>query len=983
MSSEFRRVLEHAYEHGYAVPSAQALQYLSNYEGLCPFGVACAHFVLAAYSNADPAFRAHDDADGVRHPITLESRRFVGKGQVFLHQWSTLQKSIYDLITTRWPVWRALDRLTKADISSQPASLRDSANSIELVFCGPGWPGLQFALAGFSSWHGWKLHFVMADVHACPSFYMDIARVVPEGMPIALLSPLLWAWTADSEIALLNVIEILTSDSSMHVAGFPTVDRDGLWNLNVWRLRLHDWKLAFEAYPTGYEAIRGDRCFRSEATSATRVFRNASLWRSYLANTWAELSASDDPLLWLVDLDLQIHAAHAQMYTCMGPSMREDAYLAKVGLTANFVKRHRVEVAHFSAENYVERCLDSSGWSDLATSSAIPLPVCLDREARLALEFALQRWNDFCSEEPLYLRVDLSSALLLLTHGGTVLDRQRSLNDAPISLSACCRKCVDDAHICAVHGMSRYTPSGLHVEVNLTDESLVFRSSRMGVPLLALNTTCSSHIAVGAPTLVNLHGFPSNLRVLHTAAVSGSPLHTTLPQIEVLFCCQSPELETDVRNSVHAHGWHVHSLVADPQQCFVFLQEVVTLLDETSVVVLISPLLWMWDARSSVALSQGLWLLRNHSEAKVLGFPTIHPDRTWRWNVRRIRHQYWKLTYTLPKSSKRVFSVPCSDAFACIMDALCATDDVTSGTRVFQSAAVFKTLFPRVGFDVDNPSNWLVDLDLQMHGEGLDVLTCTTLPMPEIDYVSRANLTTFLSEKHQVEVARFLGSQFELCLKGGNWFQVVQKGLVAPWCFRRDITYAFQGVSRWWKSLDPLNNFVVPEEGTFLALFRNGAAGMLPWDSDFDVKLYTAKHLTAEGFMNHTKDATFKSMEIEAYSYKGCGQDDYVLLRRPNITHHIGDMYIRGDQTMLDYPWRANLFGTEVRISPEHLHHIFFRRYRTPVRKLFGDGIVLQCFHPGHNACLPDCRDEDMPCDFEDDFVHVDCFDSAVEQHAS
>ena len=89
-----------------------------------------------------------------------------------------------------------------------------------------------------------------------------------------------------------------------------------------------------------------------------------------------------------------------------------------------------------------------------------------------------------------------------------------------------------------------------------------------------------------------------------------------------------------------------------------------------------------------------------------------------------------------------------------------------------------------------------------------------------------------------------------------------------------------------------------------------------------------------------------------------------MLLRRPNIVHHIGDAYVRGNQR--PQPWRARLFGTEVALSPEHLEHIFFVRYRTPVQKLFGDGIALQCFHPGHNACLPDCREPLTACEFED-----------------
>merc|ERR1712039_318185 len=125
--------------------------------------------------------------------------------------------------------------------------------------------------------------------------------------------------------------------------------------------------------------------------------------------------------------------------------------------------------------------------------------------------------------------------------------------------------------------------------------------------------------------------------------------------------------------------------------------------------------------------------------------------------------------------------------------------------------------------------------------------------------------------------------------------------------------------------------------------------------------------------MNKTTGPGFAKLEIEAYSYTGCGQDSYVLLRRPNITHHIGDMYVKGQQYRSHHPWKARLFGTDVHFNSAHLHHIFFTRYRTPVKKLFGtEGIPLQCVYSGHNACLPDCRDESLPCEFTDDFVHVD-----------
>lgn len=132
--------------------------------------------------------------------------------------------------------------------------------------------------------------------------------------------------------------------------------------------------------------------------------------------------------------------------------------------------------------------------------------------------------------------------------------------------------------------------------------------------------------------------------------------------------------------------------------------------------------------------------------------------------------------------------------------------------------------------------------------------------------------------------------------------------------------------------------------------------------------------------MNRTREPDFQRLELEAYSFNGCGQDSYVLLRRANITHHIGDVYMRGSQSLAEHPWKAKLFGVEVRLSSEHMNHIFFTRYRTPVRKLFGDGMPLRCSVPGHNACMPDCTDESQPCEFEDHFVHADTFLSEYDE---
>eukprot|EP00913_Durusdinium_trenchii_P002185 g2017.t1 len=336
-----------------------------------------------------------------------------------------------------------------------------------------------------------------------------------------------------------------------------------------------------------------------------------------------------------------------------------------------------------------------------------------------------------------------------------------------------------------------------------------------------------------------------------------------------------------------------------------------------------------------------------------MGFPLLSED-SWRWKVRRLRHQ---LNYPF------LFCQETIEEHTGLAGEPCAVG-FPSATRAFGAARVLRSLLSLVESDPDNPWNWLLDMDLQIHKAGTQVLSCAGWPMPEVDYLTRVTLTEHMTTKHQVELANFDGREDVYCIKGANWFQVAQKGLVAPYCFRRDVMKAFRRLRDWWTSLDA-RNFLVPEdrspvaakaadvfhgpsmsklswrgkisrklqsesgfsafqEGTFLALFRNGNAGIMPWDSDFDVKLYSEQDLTMEGFMNRTLEPEFKAMQIEAYAYDGCGQDSYVLLRQANITHHIGDAYVRGSQKT--HPWKARLFGTEIRLSPEHLEHIFFTR---------------------------------------------------------
>ncbi|CAJ1441083.1 unnamed protein product, partial [Effrenium voratum] len=588
---------------------------------------------------------------------------------------------------------------------------------------------------------------------------------------------------------------------------------------------------------------------------------------------------SGEETTWLVDLDLEIRAAH-RVYLCMGPPVSEDPYLAHARLTPWLARKYRIENADFGG-NQVQLCLGTAYGGEAFRSP------CLQHEARLALEKAVAWWGE-------RLQVGSLAATALLTDGRLPLS---SMGELELEV------CTEGTGLCDVAYGQDIPPQ---LVVDAEPHVCAFRSGRAPeVVLLRVRSRCQD------PSLeTRLYG--QRLPLVLPRPGLGGPEPEAAQDAHVLSCGPTP---------VALKAWKLHQ--GEELGCLDFLKRTLEGLDPDVPAILLSPLTHGWSERSSEALQEAArWIQRPAAGKVIIGFPLLTTENLWQWRVRRLRHQYWKLVFSPAEELSNVPGLgPCAVGFG-------------SGTRV-ASAGVLRALLSNVEEDPENRVNWLLDLDIQIQNAGVQVLSCFSWPMPEADYLQHVALTTKLTEKHQVEMADFDGRRQVLCIKGANWFQVAQKGLVAPYCFRRDVTQAFRRVYGWWTSLDP-RNFLVPEEGTFLALFRNGDAGIMPWDSDFDVKLYTEADITMEGFMNRTLEPSFQSMRIEAYAYDGCGQDNYLLLRQANITHHIGDAYVRGSQRRTSHPWRAKLFGVEVSLSPEHLQHIFFTRYRTPVRKLFG-----------------------------------------------
>lgn len=1019
-SDYFRSELVDAFSHGERLPVAEVEPHLPDPHAslpslgrtACPFTQAAALFTVAAAGAARhlasvPTGTSPAAMAPVAVPIELpsDSRQALEHGQELLRDWRPLRHSLYDLITTRWPIWRSLERVA-APFGTERVERRRKRFSVELVVCGDGWRGLREATAAFVEAQGWYAHYLWADVEACPAFYTSISGSLPGDAYVIQLSPLLWTWNVGLEEALVTAVSIIAGDPEIDIVGFPSLTEDLLWSLNVRRIQMRDWALRYSAYPTGYEFTRGDRCFACMATSATRVFRNVHLWKKLYATDVQGTIKVGTRSSWLVGADLHARRMGLRTYTCVTPPIPERNYLAEAQLTPVLSRLYGVEVAQFDDSIVATRCLELHDWAFLRTdlyAESLEVSHCIEQDAQMALAVLGRWWCASGNHRFLAAVPGVQTAPLLLTHGATLLQPgQMPRTPVPLELHACCSAGDPLAECPLPHAVEVV---GLPPDLQfVAGDALVVRSVRANATVLRL-LPCD---AVTAASLADLSAVRTAASVLDPAfaaeqATSGTVarealwpflrLHNTkrldikvlpaqLPpstgtvpsQVALLSCAPSAPLAGRIRTFAEKEGWVAFVEDIDLRGCLGFLQRSIGSVPDNFVAILLSPLLWGWsDEGAGRALAAAVSLAGQRGAGSILGFPTVSPSGEWQWRVRQIRNQYWKLMYALPRglSSQRAHVLAPRGGSPTVH---CAHGNAASSSKVFGASGHLRQLLSVVRNDPDNAFNWFVDLDLQTLEMGLPVISCLVAPLPEQDYLPRATLSKYLSTRYEVEVAEFIGERHERCLAGANWFEVLQKGLVAPWCFRRDVEKAFRDVHEWWTMLDPRKNFVVPEEGTFLAVFRNGASGMMPWDSDFDAKLYTESPLTVPEFMNMTEQASFKRMEIEAYAYKGCGQDNYVLLRRPNITHHIGDMYVRGEQQVSSHPWRVRLFGTEVRLSPEHLEHIFFVRYRTPVRKLFGDGLHLQCFLPLHRACMPDCRDEALPCEFEDEFVHVDDF---------
>eukprot|EP00927_Polykrikos_kofoidii_P048737 TRINITY_DN42952_c0_g1_i1.p1 TRINITY_DN42952_c0_g1~~TRINITY_DN42952_c0_g1_i1.p1 ORF type:complete len:1013 (+),score=129.43 TRINITY_DN42952_c0_g1_i1:60-3098(+) len=282
-------------------------------------------------------------------------------------------------------------------------------------------------------------------------------------------------------------------------------------------------------------------------------------------------------------------------------------------------------------------------------------------------------------------------------------------------------------------------------------------------------------------------------------------------------------------------------------------------------VAILSPFLESWGEGQDhiLALRDATRFMRQRPDtfASIVGFPVVDPAGLWRWPVRRLRHEFWKLRYE---------PYPTGHSLAI---GYCVGGDTTSGTRVYRGSFL-RELLTEIGSDAgdETGANLLVELDLLAVRRGIPAYTCMHPPVVETSYLGRAVLTPRLGAKYNIDVAEFLPLESwrpasfsargerddgggrnggsgaahwqELCVNVSaidalrSPEEFAWRGMATPWCWRRELQRAVQSIVSWWTRLDPARNVALPKQGTLLtALVRGGEIGAMPWDLDFELVL--------------------------------------------------------------------------------------------------------------------------------------------------
>ncbi len=615
--------------------------------------------------------------------------------------------------------------------------------------------------------------------------------------------------------------------------------------------------------------------------------------RLYRGEVWREISTifslDESDSSWMVDVDFQ----KREVFTCMSTQpLFEDDYKDYVELSIRQARRYLVEVVAFTPTNINVLCGLTYKTGDYEP------PFCFRRDVHMIMVL-LRRYS---------LEVSSDDAVNLhhLQKWGAVAKAW-----SPIIL----RTSLDE-----YNNFLRTAHIGGHFSMENCGDF-------PGQPCIEIRSSVTMN-AICRIYATSREDYPKGLTIMKEDVAAG-----VLPGNVIVFYCSIDErLADEVGSLCRDHNWEC---VIAHDRCYERLQEIDS---ESNYVLIISPYILDFDQIFIHHLFRHV-----KPTTQVIGMPhytTVHHKLlhdAWHYPARRIRREYWKLIFEHPPPE---------------CEGECCTSHTTSGTRLY-SPAVLPRIFPASAEHNSTVDSFIPELDMAGHYIHLTATTCNSPDaaiLIEENYLNHAAIEKSSASHHRSEYFQFTPSNVHEVCQPLTWFDILKFGLVGGYCFRRDVERTLRSIRNWWVASGE-DRFMVPEEGTMLALWRNGKRGMFPWDSDFDAKLYSFKDIPIPNVTTHGAHCFSNASQTEVHHYAGCGHQQYSLVRRPNITHHIGDLYISGNQNPAEYKWTTTLMGVEVRLSQSHLWHAFFERYRKPIEKYYGDGEVLHCKIENHPAC--------------------------------
>lgn len=705
--------------------------------------------------------------------------------------------------------------------------------------------------------------------------------------PVLVLSPWLRFWDELQAHRVRTTLQWF-HELNLQIAGFPTVDSNSFWQ---WPLRRLTWRrpfrLHYETYPTGYVDSRGGVCFEGQATSGSRLFR-----ADVLKSLGTRLAGAGQMASWLAAVDLEAAHVGIPMHTCMAEPWLEDNYLTMAALTPFIARRFEIEEASFSPGLPIQRtCLAGS---DVRISPCVRSSVFELITSIVSWWLSLAPGNAAAVSGPLQAAVQ---------YGCDTSDTRCPL---PVDEQGC----VGILELLSPQGILRKHPFN---SSSFSPEESVVTAGR---GCLRVKARVSGEYTIWS--------WIGNVKVFLASPVTPL-LQQETRTVTVLNCTES---------------------------C---ISAMLLLLEESDekLIAVVSP--WVQTEKSllNAQLQRAAWYFENPS-VQIVGFPNVDNKLEWRWPLRQLRRQYWKLHYRRDPAghgslAPPVWSATASGFTTSIPAAAvprCFAGHATSSTRLFRLGALRRlgaegSLLP---LGAEDFVSWLVGIDLEASRLGIDVYTCLGEPLEDDDYLDYAVLTPRLSQRFEIEVARFTESrQSKHCLD--ETASGLGDGIVRRWCVRKQIMGESAVKAAEWLAQSP-EHFWCLAHGGFLSLFRGGDSGMMPWDNDVDT------HECSTGEVFDLEDPSSPPAEY------------------------------RSHKPLSDFPYRFSLFGMfEVRFSQYWLDHHFFTqgsRYRNIAIKMHEYNVTSQTWRPlgchvNHTACTPRCTP--TRCEFEDLFVHTDHWD--------